>query len=211
MDALAGALLAVTLGGPVRDLNGDGRVTIACLGDSNTAQLIGVPRIGWCERLAAGRGRSWRVVNRAMGVTTITDVACRILPALRCGPEQVTETLDEDAPDAAILAFGTNDVAFGSSVEEIVAAYRAQRRRLEAAGVQAYVALAPAHHADPAVTDGLRRLDRALRRTFPPRRLIDFAARLTEADFDPDAIHLNDRGQAKRARRARRALLARRR
>lgn len=85
--------------GQLRDRNGDGRIVVSCLGDSNTQSGFRVETT-WCERLEADIGDAdWKTVNRGWsGATAIS------LPSLRRAEEQLNYTLEFDAPDAVILS-----------------------------------------------------------------------------------------------------------
>jgi lysophospholipase L1-like esterase len=197
-------LAATACGAPpvVSDRNGDGKIVVACLGDSNTDRHWPPPDTPkWCE-LAADRVPDWTFVNRAVSGARVSEFS---------GPEgwsgtQLDATLPM-APDAVVLAFGTNDVRFGRSAADVVAAYRAAVARIEATGAVAFVALAPPiHPPEPEHAHALDELNAALRAAFPAARVIDFASGMTRADFGDDGLHPNDDGQRKRAEAALRAL-----
>jgi lysophospholipase L1-like esterase len=198
-------LLAAACGSPpaVPDLNGDGKIVVACLGDSNTDRRWPPPDTHkWCE-LAADRVPGWTFVNRAVSGSTVSE---------RPGPEgwsgtQLDTTLPHDAPDAVVLAFGTNDVRFGRATADVVAAYRAAVARVEATRARAFVALTPPiYPPEPEHAAALDALNAALRAGFPADRLVDFASGMTRADFGADGLHPNDDGQRKRADAALRTL-----
>jgi lysophospholipase L1-like esterase len=199
------ALGIVACGGPrgVRDVNGDGRVVVACLGDSNTERHWPTPNSRkWCELAAAG-APDWTFGNYAVGGTTVTPP---IDEHGWVGP-QLDAALAENAPDAVVLAFGTNDVRFGRATAEVVDAYRAAIRRVEAARALAFVALAPPMFApEPDHGAALAELNAALRAAFPAPRLIDFDAGMSRDDFEPDGIHPTPAAQQKRAAAALRVL-----
>jgi lysophospholipase L1-like esterase len=187
----------------VRDRNGDGRVVVACLGDSNTETQWPAPHTPkWCEFAAAERPR-WTFTNHAVGGSTVTRPAT----ARPWADTQLAETLAKDAPDVVILAFGTNDVRAGRPTADVVAAYRAAVARIEAAGAVAFVALAPPiHPPEPDRTAALAALNAALREAFPAARLVGFEAGMARGDFEADGLHPNAAGQRKRAAAALRAL-----
>jgi lysophospholipase L1-like esterase len=185
----------------VRDVNGDGRVVIACLGDSNTEWRWPPPYTPkWCE-MAAETMPGWTFVNHAVGGATVTKP--------RDDHSFADRQLDQalaDAPDAVVLAFGTNDVRTGRSTPEVVAAYRAAVARVTAQGALVFVALAPPlFPPEPERADALTALNAALRAEFADR-LIDFASGMGRDDFEPDGIHPNAAGQHKRAAAALRVL-----
>src|SRR5437867_3408282 len=136
------AALAVLGCGPrggVRDVNGDGRVVISCLGDSNTETQWPQPGTRrWCE-FAAEDAPGWVFRNHAVGGTTVTEPGRPAIWAML----QLDAALAEDRPDAVVFAFGTNDVRAGRPTGEIVAAYRTAVERAERAGPLPFVALAP--------------------------------------------------------------------
>lgn len=200
---LAALALAAACAAPagVRDVNGDGRVVVACLGDSNTEHRWPPPYTPkWCELAAAARP-AWTFANHAVGGATVT-------PAARWAGPQLDAALAADAaPDAVVLAFGTNDVRAGRPTDAIVAAYRDAVRRVEASGALAFVALAPPiHPPEPAHADALAALNAALRRALPAARLVDFARDMPPARFEADGLHPNADGQRVRAAAALRAL-----
>jgi lysophospholipase L1-like esterase len=196
------AAIACTAKHGVRDMNGDGRIVVACLGDSNTETHWPTPNTPkWCEFAAEIAG--WTFTNHAVGGSTVTPPAT---PRSWVEP-QLADALAKDAPDAVILAFGTNDVRAGRSAAETVDAYRAAAARAEAAGALAFVALAPPTYApEPDHADALAALNAALRGAFPAGRIVDFTTGMTREDFEADGLHPNAAGQHKRAAAALRVL-----
>jgi lysophospholipase L1-like esterase len=190
--------------GHLRDRDGDGRFSVVCLGDSNTRRLERGPDT-WCEVLAGLLpAERWRLVNRGLGGATAVHGA-----SLYAADRQVGYAVENDAPDAAILAYGTNDVRAGIPADEIVAATQALVLRLVEGGAVPFVALVPpiqpeAEHPENAQ---VRALNAALRRTFPEERIVDFHADMAADDY-VDALHLGAAGQRKRARAAARVLEA---
>jgi lysophospholipase L1-like esterase len=201
--ALAVAIVACRTTRGVRDMNGDGRIVVACLGDSNTETHWPTPNSPkWCE-FAAAQITGWTFTNHAVGGSTVTRPAT---PRSWAEP-QLEAALAADAPDAVVLAFGTNDVRAGRSTAEIIDAYRAAVGRVESSGILAFVALAPpSFPPEPDHADTLAALNAALRGTFPASQIIDFHAGMTGNDFGPDGLHPNDAGQHKRAAAAMRVL-----
>lgn len=187
--------------GRLRDRDADGRLVVVCLGDSNTARRTGAPA-SWCERLGGMLpGASWEIVNRGLGGATAVPHA-----SLLRAEEPFTYALENDAPDAVILAYGTNDVLADVAAEEIVAAYRQLAQRAREAGVAPFIALTPPlQPASGAENTRILVLNRALREAFEPARVIDFHAGFDPAHFS-DRLHLNESGQARRARLAADAL-----
>jgi alpha-tubulin suppressor-like RCC1 family protein/lysophospholipase L1-like esterase len=188
--------------GRIRDRDGDGQIRVACLGDSNTRRRRGGPR-GWCGRLGdALPSDRWQVVNRGLGGATVATRA-----SLRNAEGQLTYAIENDAPDAVILAFGTNDLLADVPSAEIVDAYRSHALRIYEAGALPFVALTPpVQPASHALNARVRELNGALRAAFAPERLIDFWSGFGAADFT-DALHLGDAGHERRAQAAAAVLL----
>jgi lysophospholipase L1-like esterase len=187
----------------VHDTNGDGRIVVTCLGDSNTDRRWPPPDTPkWCE-LAAERLPGWTFVNHAVSASTITPHSD---PRLDAGT-QLDRALPSDAADAVVLAFGTNDVRAGRATADIIAAYKAAIARVEATGALAFVALAPPiYPPEPEHVAALEDLNGTLRATFAPARIVDFSSGMAVDDFGPDGLHPNTDGQRKRAEAALRAL-----
>jgi alpha-tubulin suppressor-like RCC1 family protein len=190
--------------GRVRDRDGDGRITVACLGDSNTQPTPALPRT-WCERLLDQLpGERWRTVNRGEGGATAVEFGSLILAG-----EHLDYALESDAVDAVILAYGTNDLVFaGASPEDVARAYARLRERARAAGIDAFAALTPpVQPPERAVNSAIAELNGLLAEVFPDSRIVDFWSDMSPEDY-VDALHLGESGQAKRARAARDALVA---
>jgi lysophospholipase L1-like esterase len=218
MNATILLALALLLAGcGPRDVDGDGWITVACLGDSNTQGgiLYGVEQ-GWCEQL----GRSlpsppWRTLNRgrngarACHSPKLTDKTGEPIEA----EEILARVLAQDHPDVVILAYGSNDALLDCPTEETIAAFRRLLAATGAAGAQALVALVPPviQVTPNPVADTLNaRIDainRGLREMVPARDLIDFARGMEAADYAADGLHVGPPGQAKRAAAARGTLL----
>lgn len=196
--------------GCLRDVNRDGRVLIACLGDSNTqAGWPDAESVRWCELAAARlpdvvalRGpfplrEPVQFLNLGLGGGAVTDAEAVPWAA----PSQLRAALAAGA-DVVIAAFGTNDVRRRlESVEKIVSGYRTLCAN--AAPARCLVALTPPvfpPHEDrnPAIAT----LNAALRGAFPPSQVIDFWTGFERGDFSPDGLHLSHQGQEKRASRA---------
>jgi lysophospholipase L1-like esterase len=198
----------------VGDVNGDGIVTISCLGDSNTLGF-NPGRTSWCTLLGRMIAEpNWRVVNHAVFGATALDARWPD------ASEQLTAALAHDAPDAIVFAFGTNDVTWAgayatifhvpatpANLEPSIEAFKALYTRAEATGARAFVATTP-----PA-NDGLAtRLDytlylnNRLRHEIPRQRLIDFYSDITVPGDFSDPLHLNESGEAKWAAAAHRKL-----
>jgi alpha-tubulin suppressor-like RCC1 family protein len=190
--------------GRIRDRDGDGRITVACLGDSNTQPTPALPRT-WCERLLdILPADGWRTVNRGEGGATAVEFGSMIF-----AEEHLEYALENDAVDAVILAYGTNDLLFaGAAPKDVARAYSRLRDRAHAAGVDVFAALTPpvqppARDINPEIAE----LNGLLAELFPSSRIIDFWSDMTPEDYR-DAVHLGESGQDKRARAARVALFA---
>lgn len=190
--------------GRIRDHDGDGRIAIVCVGDSNTYRDEGAPAT-WCDRLPELLGpEHWSSTGRGMPGATATPGLTPI-----DAMQQLAYALENDAPDVVILAFGTNDVARGVEADAVVAAYEGLARRVHSRGALAFVALTPptkpvSHERN----DRIRALNAKLREAFGDERVIDFHGALGPDDL-ADKAHLNAAGHAKAARAAAEALRAR--
>jgi lysophospholipase L1-like esterase len=190
--------------GRIRDRDRDGRITVACLGDSNTRPSPALPRT-WCERLLDHLpAERWRVINRGEGGATAVEFGSLILAG-----EHLDYALENDAVDVVILAYGTNDLLFaGAAPKDVSYAYARLLERARAAGVEVFAALTPP--VQPSAKDinpQILELNELLAELFPSARIIDFWSDMTPEDY-VDAVHLGESGQAKRARAARDALSA---
>ena len=186
--------------GRLRDRNGDGRMTLVCLGDSNTASVHGAP-MPWCERLHGLLPADWSAVNRGLGGASAVS---RL--SLLHAEAQLDYALENDSPDVVLLAYGTNDLLAGVEVGEIVRAYELHEQRALEDGVEVFVALTPPLRAPQSRLAGrVEALNEALRAAFRPDRIVDFFSGIEPGDFLDD-LHLGDSGQAKRARAAAEAL-----
>jgi lysophospholipase L1-like esterase len=210
----------------VADTNGDGIVTVVCLGDSNTMfDHVGGLRRSWCEQLDdAVANPNWHVVNRALLGMTAVDLGRTLgdytmyVDAPTPHPVTIDATLRLDRADVVILAFGTNDLRpIGEKVatpEQLVAAYQAHVRKLERGGVGlVLVALTPPT-VPPSPASDVPRIEAAnalLRRTFPADRLLDFWTGMGPEDFgygtEHDGVHIGPSGQRKRMQSAYRRLV----
>lgn len=196
------------------DADGDGVWRLGCLGDSNTESSNTLTR--WCEKLAdLIKDPRFVIVNFAVaGATAISSGNDAAI--------QVDAALDPSAHlDAAILAFGTNDTnlvnfsadpaLFETQITAIADAIEQHAARLSAAGTSVYVATTPPRWKALFGPDGFNErivaLNDEIRARFPESAQIEFYD-----GFHPDTseigdgVHLNQRGQDKRAWRALRVL-----
>jgi len=191
--------------GVLRDRDGDGRIRVVCLGDSNTETPPGVAP-SWCDRLAAQGSEApidprLRVVNRGWGGSTARETAS-FFPAR----VPLRYALENDAPDVVLLAFGTNDVLAGEEPAAIAGALDALALRVREAGAEPFVALVPpVQPPDHGANEAVNRVNGLLRERWPAERLLDFHGGFGPEHFE-DALHLDAAGQAQRAQRAAAAL-----
>ncbi len=205
--------------GSVRDRNGDGRITVVCLGDSNTQRDFLLERT-WCERLntlldespksrspaqspadRAAQPAAWETLNRGWsGATAIS------LPSMRRAEEQLAYTLEFDAPDVVILAYGTNDFLQGATPEDVLLASMRHLLRARESGVDTFIALVPpALNQSAEFDEEVKLTNDLIRRAMRADRVIDFASGLTPDDYMDD-VHFNHAGHIKRASAALAAL-----
>ena len=195
---------------PGLDRNGDGEVQIVCLGDSNTAWVPGTePR--WCElldaRFVAEGLPDWRAVGRGFGGATAIDLAGNPdpnAPPVIDAYDLLWFTLENDAPDAAIFAFGTNDSRNGAAAEEILAAYQELESIAEAEEISTFIALTPPvfpPEPDPNFFNAeYAELNLLIQISYPEEAVIDFSTPMVHPDdYLDDGLHMNPSGHEKRA------------
>jgi lysophospholipase L1-like esterase len=214
----------------VADLSGDGRMVVACLGDSNTDPVFNgrLAGGGWCERLGAGRGDHAEVRNFGAGGGTL---ACAFPFDVSLAAHQLDEALAVDA-DALVLAFITNDIRYAvdGTCESLDPKRRATGRPIGAAEIdrefsrrlRALVREAKDRHfwvllAPPAlppegdaINAEIATLNDLLQRRYASSRrvtIIEHPA-LEPADY-ADSLHMSASGQRKRAAAVRAALFGR--
>ena len=190
--------------------------TTSCLGDSNT-QIVGSTLTYWCAVMGnLFTHPNWRAINRGAPYATVLPGAT--LNGQPDGPTQLATALANDAPDAAIAAFGGNDInfllalsaLFGSgtpTVEPIVTAYRDLKATAESNHLAMFIALTgPQGTYTPSQSSELAlQLNNRIRHEFPRERIIDFHSPIVPSDFTPpDLVHLNQSGQNKRGQVAHR-------
>ena len=184
----------------VVDVNGDGVLTVACLGDSNTQD--GWPTtdtVRWCTRAARERSE-WRWRNVGLGGATLCDTLpdnekWTQLWTARGQLAQVPEA------DVVVLAFGTNDIkGWGLQATQLVDCAFALRTAAWPRPV--YLALVPPMVGPFAKFEPKVRLVNALfGQSFPASNLVDFFTGFGRDLLEKDGEHLNDAGQALRTRR----------
>lgn len=192
------------------DRDGDGRWTLGCLGDSNTAPQAGITR--WCEKLAS------LVDDPRFSVVNLAVAGATAIPSGNSAYDQVALAVDPDlALDAVVLSFGTNDTnlvnfstnpaLFATQIASIADHLEHHFATLESQGIKAYVATVPPRFKALFGPDGFNErivaLNEQIRARFPADAIIEhydyFYADTSEII---DGVHLNQRGQDKRAWRA---------
>jgi hypothetical protein len=185
---------------PVRfeDLDGDGLYVLGCVGDSNTSFQRTRPK--WCELVRDEIGDpDVQVVNVAVEGATVTPNL--VFPS-DATQQMATGLAASPAPDALVLAFGTNDVLQGRSGVEIRDAYLTQRATADAAGLPFYVATTPPTWR--CEINGCSHIvaGNVLLRDAFAGSVVEFFTDVPAAHLDADGYHVNEAGQRLRAQRA---------
>lgn len=181
------------------DANGDGIYRLACLGDSNTLSPPTARFARWCEQLAEMiDAPSFEVVNLARAGATV----CPNLVYESDAATQLAEALPL-APDAVVLAFGTNDRLQQRATEVVLDAYAAQAEAIAAAGLRVYVASTPPMGGCAGIACSRIYWANILLALAFPEEIIDFFGGFADQHFpQDDLLHLNADGQRLRAERA---------
>lgn len=177
------------------DLNGDGRYVLGCVGDSNTSPQPGLRK--WCEIIRD------RLPDPDFVTVNVSVAGATVNPNLHFdsdATQQMAQVLNgSPAPDAVLLAFGTNDALQLRTPVQIRDAYLAQATTAEAAGIAFYVATTP-----PLVQCGacpnIEAHNVLLRDAFGDA-IVEFFAGFTPEHFFQDGYHVNAAGQELRATR----------
>lgn len=207
----AAAFFLVLLGSCTRqpsavgDRNGDGRIQLLCIGDSNTDPgRAGLPK--WCELLAA-KHPEWQVRDGGL------SFARAVGDCMFCGHTMLDEGIRQYSPDVVLIALGTNDIVMLRNPAEVaVDALLALRDQAVAANADVFVATIPPTYTGEDTEHFNQQIDAAnalLAQRLPANRLIDFHSNMPKEDFDARGLHLNREGQEKRAAAADAALTAR--
>ncbi len=191
----------------LQDINGDGKIVIGILGDSNsgvnpygTSTETGV---GWPIALETLIGRQdVHVVSRAIGLATAVDYD-KWFDAY----DEIGSLMERnDRPDSVVLAFGTVDVIHAYPAETIISALAELKANLERQGILVYIALTPPRIIPLGTTDTLNPLIGSLDYLelyyFPTNFDIDFYTIMKPEDYLSDGLHINAAGQQKRAQAA---------
>ena len=193
--------------GCLSEVNHDGILTVACLGDSNTQRdwpTVGTVR--WCENASALLTSSSVTENGTFKTEPVVWNNWGVGGATVCDPGIVwswgmTQLAQAATADVLILAFGTNDILrLHKTPAEIVACYQAVTT---AAGVRSvFVALSPPVLGQYAGSESqIEAMNAAIVAAIPANHVIDFFSGMTP-ELYIDELHLNDTGQALRAQRA---------
>lgn len=197
------------------DVDGDGRWSVGCVGDSNTTLHPGLTR--WCEKLVElVDDPRFAVVNFAVSGATA-------IPSGVPGAAQVAAALDPQlAIDAVVVSLGTNDTnlvhfasdpaRFESQLDAITEHLAAHVASIEASGRTAYVATLPprprALYGPDGFNERIVALNERIRATSAPGAVIEHYDFFYADERELlDGVHLNQRGQDKRAWRALQVLL----
>jgi hypothetical protein len=188
----------------VRDVNGDGTIRVACLGDSNTRN-DDAP--SWCTDLAAQFPR-WNVVNFGWPGTfadnsTWADGTCAagldgLVPA--CSRYWIEQALAAK-PDVAVLAWGTNDALHETDPVRAVDSLAQDYDELRSAGVRVWVATVPYVNSPPFAYTApyVREMNDRIWASFPADRVIDFNAIVQPNVMPWFGLHFDDERQRRRA------------
>jgi lysophospholipase L1-like esterase len=214
LRALFVALLASgTLAGPARaascrtwDVNGDGKIQLAILGDSNSFAAV---QDTWSVKLAralrdAQPGR-WDVHQYARLGARITDD-----PKIERlgGAYQVDQALAAKMPvEVALLAFGTNDYLHGVTPEAVIEAYGMAIMRFEAVGAYVLLATTPPCWTSKCDRAKIDEMNALMRGVWPHRTMVDFSSWVTRDDLGEDGLHFLPAGHTKRSDAALKVLL----
>ena len=180
------------------DVDGDGRLTVLAIGDSNTKWLP----CAWPEGLRGRHGVA--VVNAGVfGLHATT--------ALR--DDMLRPRLVDEHPDVVVIALGTNDVATGVRPEVVVetllllASQASSHCYGSGRCIASLVATVPPIYSPPNARDfmpQIRAINTTLRTRVDAAHLVDFDSWMPE-QFDPelvwrsDGVHLGCKAQALRA------------
>lgn len=189
------ALLALALlTGCPTDRNGDGKVTVACVGDSNTVKqwpMLNDPTTRWCERVAA-QYPGWTFKNYGMIGASTHEVTPGFPPQTDARTQVAAAVVDK--ADMVLIALTTNDVrVWNRTPVEVVAGYSTLLAMIPAGIPVGLIAPPPAEpEFTPAIVDAWN----AVVSAWPSQRIDP----VVPADgMMADGVHLNNTGQAARA------------
>lgn len=198
------SLLTLVLSGcidaPLMDYTGDGIIRIVVFGDSNS-EPGWQPFPNWCEKLSQQVPEDWDVICEAPyakgGATAIKSGE----PYRAYLDWQVTKALESGIEfDAAIFAYGTNDMIFPATTDDILDAYETVDERLGPRAV--FIATTPFFR-DGSYACRHFSLNLAIEDNYA--RFINFHYGIESTDYS-DNVHMNESGHGKRAAAALQAL-----
>lgn len=186
-------LVCVLTGCPV-DRNGDGKVTVACVGDSNTMArwpVVGDTVVRWCERVAA-QFPGWTFRNYGMIGASTHEVTPGFPPQTDARTQVAAAVADR--ADMVLIALTTNDVrVWNRTPAEVVTGYADLLAMIPAAVPVGLIAPPPA---EPHYTAALDAAWAAVASQWPGQRI---TPTVPAGGMAADGVHLNDTGQAARA------------
>jgi lysophospholipase L1-like esterase len=198
------------LAGCVWDVNGDGQVVVACLGDSNSAFPFGM----YCEQLA--------VQYPEIVFVSYAVPGSRAIGGTDDGLSQIAEAaagVNGPPADVVLLAFGTNDIGGGGvSATEVADRIDTLNAAAADAGMPALVATLPPRFLSRAdgsttctpnavATPIIEATNALLRERIDPTWLVDFdSGFVCPTHFFPDGVHMSAAGVELRAERAAEAI-----
>lgn len=186
------------------DANNDGKITVVCMGDSNTDMAWWVGP-SWCEQLRdlIGVGAPVRMENYGHGGGTATDLGLVYYVPSYAGV-YLQQAFENVFPDAVVFAYGTNDIGFGATIPQIISAYSAHVASTTAYGARAYVALTPFRRENATSTFNMQydALNSQILSELGTTTsgIIDFNSMIINPTDYQDFVHMNIGGHAKRAR-----------
>jgi hypothetical protein len=201
----------------ITDINGDSIRTISCTGDSNTEGVPGItPWPAFLQGLITGYYQlpNVQIINRAKGFSTAVPIPDSDFSD---SIKQFNIATANDFPDAIMMAFGTNDIAFtitsavnnnttlsSANFNAILDTYRSLITMGKALNLKLYFAYVPAPY-DQTITADYRNnytllVNSRMRYELPREYLLDFYYTLKiPEDYYGDTLHMNNSGQFKRA------------
>ena len=214
----------IVSGQAIRDYNGNGKIEISHLGDSNT-QLGWQELTTWSEALQqqyVNAGLDWQIdATQAIGGATVNDFQIVLEARPLAAWSQLERTLESSTPDAFVFAFVTNDVVFwklGNLPEKtagsLMAAYKTHQETIAAVNedIPVFITTSPPvrlYNAQSWHLQGgkardlgfsLSAANDAIFEQYPTYQIIDNYAPLNaKQDLVADGIHLSQQGHNKRA------------
>jgi hypothetical protein len=183
------------------DATEDGGYRVACLGDSNTFPNFFEVPLTYCLDLPT------KVWHPTFTTGNFSQLGAQIANAGPThGPAQLQAAIADGDFDAAIFAFGTNDLAQGQKTPaQTLAAYVEQAAVAEANDIQAFIALTPPIYNpnSQATPAEIAELNASIQSTFSSDRVIDFhSGFFAEIHYAGDGVHMIGPGHELRSQRA---------